>query len=270
MRLPALLPPMLAVLCMLSPRAGAQSAQSTASQCRPAIEGAEAQQHIPDAFLGAIAKVESGRSIGGMVVAWPWAINAEGAGSFFATKEEAISAVRALQARGVRSIDVGCMQVNLQQHPEAFQSLEQAFDPGTNAQFAARLLNALFVQTGSWPLAAAAYHSQTPTLGQAYQRQVLAAWAVPDRPAKTASNAPHGSQQTRTAAAQPTAPLPPSLAPPPPPGGIAAPANAFGRQAAGLASQPSRPPALHASGRGLADYRMIPTRLALRLPAKSG
>lgn len=269
MRLPIPLLPMLAILCALAQGAGAQVApwkgSGAGAACRPAIEAAEALQHIPDAFLGAIAKVESGRSIGGMVVAWPWAINAEGAGSFFATKEDAIAAVRALQARGVRSIDVGCMQVNLQQHPEAFQSLEQAFDPVANAHFAATLLNSLFVQTGSWPLAAAAYHSQTPTLGQAYQRQVLAAWAVPDRPAKTADHSPRPSQPPRKAAIQLS--TPPAS---PPPGGIAAPGNAFGHQVAGLATQPARPPALHASGRGLADYRMIPTRLAFRLPAKSG
>ena len=31
--------------------------------------------------------------------------------------------------RGVRLMDVGCMQVNLQMHPDAFPSLDAAFDP---------------------------------------------------------------------------------------------------------------------------------------------
>ena len=35
--------------------------------------------------------------------------------------------------RGVRQVDVGCMQINLQSHPHAFASLEDAFDPGSNA-----------------------------------------------------------------------------------------------------------------------------------------
>ena len=67
---------------------------------------------------------------------WPWTINAEGQGLFYDTKAQAVAAVRALQARGVRSIDVGCMQVNLMHHPDAFPTLEQAFDPQTNAAYA--------------------------------------------------------------------------------------------------------------------------------------
>ena len=154
--------------------------------CKAAIASAETESHIPDLFLSAIGRVESGRALGGngQVTPWPWTIDAEGQGHFFQTKEAAVAAVNALQARGVRSIDVGCLQVNILQHPEAFASVEQAFDPRANASFAARLLGSLFQQTGSWPLAAAAYHSQTPSLGAPYQQRVLAAWATPDRPAK--------------------------------------------------------------------------------------
>ena len=84
--------------------------------------------------------------------------------------------MRASQARGVRSIDVGCLQVNLMHHPHAFASLKQAFDPKANVDYAARFLRDLFDQTGSWPQAAARYHSATPALGAAYRRKVLAAW----------------------------------------------------------------------------------------------
>jgi hypothetical protein len=55
---------------------------------------------------------------------WPWAIDADGVGQFFATKAQAVAAVAALQAQGVHSIDVGCMQVNLMHHPDAFTSLD--------------------------------------------------------------------------------------------------------------------------------------------------
>jgi hypothetical protein len=191
-----------------------------------------------------------------MVVAWPWSINAEGVGSFYNSKEEAIAAVQALQARGVRSIDVGCMQVNLQEHPEAFHALDQAFDPAINARFAAGLLLTLFGQTGSWPLAAAAYHSQTPTIGAAYQRQVLAAWAEPDRPNNASAKPLHAD-----APAQPGATAT-SAAP------IAV--TSFGRQAGFMTSQQPRPGIVHGNGRGLADYRMIPTQLALRVPGRAG
>ena len=44
-------------------------------------------------------------------------MNAEGVGTYYPSKAAAIAAVEALQARGVQSADVGCMQVNLLHHP---------------------------------------------------------------------------------------------------------------------------------------------------------
>ncbi len=231
------------------------------SLCRAAIAAAEASHRVPDAFLQAIARVESGRPDPqtGAIAPWPWTVNAEGVGSFYASKTEALAAVRALQARGVRSMDVGCMQVNLMHHPDAFASLEQAFDPAANAAYAATFLVNLFGQTGSWPRAAAAYHSQTPTLGEDYQRRVLAEWALPD-------GRRDGDRPSRRHASQAPAPKPDAdstaLAAAPPPGGIAP----VGRMAA-MVSQPVsmlRPAGV--IGRDLAAYRLMPTRLALRPP----
>ena len=142
-----------------------------------AIVGAERAVRLPLRLLGAIAEVESGRlDDAGNVRPWPWTINAEGTGQFFATKRQAIDAVRALQTEGVRSIDVGCMQVNLMHHPNAFASLDEAFDPTANALYAARFLNTLYGISGSWVQATAAYHSQTPAIGADYQLRVMARW----------------------------------------------------------------------------------------------
>ncbi len=165
--------------------AHAQSPPGEGILCQEATAAAENGTGVPNQLLGAISRVETGRydpGAGG-VRAWPWTINAQGVGHFYDTKEEAVAAARAFQAQGIRSIDVGCMQINLMYHPDGFGSLEQAFDPHANALFAARFLTDLFHQTGSWPHAAAAYHSQTPDLGVDYQRKVLDAWAEPiDRP----------------------------------------------------------------------------------------
>lgn len=149
--------------------------------CETAIAGAETGVRLPPRLLGAIADVESGRpDENGTIRPWPWTIDAEGRGQFFATKAEAISAVLALQASGVRSIDVGCMQVNLMHHPKAFVSLDEAFDPATNALYAARFLNSLYGVSGSWVQATAAYHSETPAIGADYQRRVMARWQMPN------------------------------------------------------------------------------------------
>ncbi len=110
---------------------------------------------------------------------WPWTIDANGVGQFFTTKAQAVAAVAALKAVGVHSIDVGCMQVNLMYHPDAFASLDQAFDPAANTAYAVRFLNALYRRTGNWPAAIAAYHSETPQIAADYQRRVLATWQHP-------------------------------------------------------------------------------------------
>jgi hypothetical protein len=150
-----------------------------AQACRHAIRAAERAAAIPEHLMAAIARVESGRADAqGVVHPWPWTINAEGVGRYFDTKPEVIAAVRALQARGVKSIDVGCMQVNLMFHPDAFASLEVAFDPAANARYAASFLRRLNEQTGNWARATANYHSATPELGNAYERRVTA--ALPD------------------------------------------------------------------------------------------
>ncbi|HJS84087.1 MAG TPA: transglycosylase SLT domain-containing protein [Acetobacteraceae bacterium] len=150
----------------------------TAASCRQAIGAAERANAIPPGLLGAIGRVESGRRDpgSGAVEPWPWTADVDGAGSFYESKAAAIAAVRQAQGQGIRSIDVGCMQVNLQQHPDAFPSLEAAFDPVTNVAYAVRFLQSLHQQTGDWAKAAAMYHSATPSIGAEYERKVLAAW----------------------------------------------------------------------------------------------
>jgi Transglycosylase SLT domain len=149
--------------------------------CTAAIATAERASDIPSGLLAAIAHVESGRLDpgAGAVQSWPWTIDVGGDGRFFATKAEAIAATAALQEQGIASIDVGCLQVNLAYHPAAFASLAEAFDPLANALYAARFLRVLFSQSGDWPAAVAAYHSQTSEVGAAYQGKVLAVWTPP-------------------------------------------------------------------------------------------
>jgi len=87
-----------------------------------------------------------------------------------------VAAVRKLRAHGVQSIDVGCMQVNLYQHPQAFTSLSQAFEPQANIAYAASFLRTLYDEGGSWKKAAAHYHSRTPGLASGYVSQVYDSW----------------------------------------------------------------------------------------------
>ncbi|MGI9129120.1 MAG: lytic transglycosylase domain-containing protein [Roseomonas sp.] len=144
--------------------------------CAAAIAEAERVAGMPAGLLGAIAKVETGRRApDGSVQPWPWSYNAAGDGRYAASNAEALQEVRAIQARGVRSIDIGCMQVNLLHHPDAFPSLEDGFDPMTNVAYAVRYLRSLQARTGDWQQAVALYHSATPERGLIYQQRVMAA-----------------------------------------------------------------------------------------------
>lgn len=176
------------------------------AQCRRAIRRQEAASGIPTSLMTAISLVESGRWMpDGRYAAWPWSINVLGVGHVYQSKAEAIAGVRRLQAAGVRSIDVGCMQVNLMHHPEAFATLEEAFDPVRNAEYAAGFLIQLRAQTGSWQQATADYHSATPELGVPYARRVRVMMSQAGAPVPL--EAPHLSAGLPLGGLTPASPL---------------------------------------------------------------
>ena len=181
-----------------------------AAQCQGAIEAVEQQSSLPRRLLSAISLVESGRVVPGRrVAAWPWTINVGGVGTFYDTAEAAIAAAEALQGSGIRSFDVGCMQVNLKHHPTAFASLHDAFDPRLNASYAARFLEQLHAELGDWSQTVAAYHSRAAEPGADYQRRVVRAWpeaaaygvaALPGAVRRSVVEAPIGEQTPEFAA----------------------------------------------------------------------
>jgi hypothetical protein len=146
-------------------------------RCRRAIAAVEPGSGVPPGLLGAIALVESGQRNPrtGAPEPWPWSYNTAGEGHAPPTKAAAMAEVSALLARGIRSIDVGCMQVNLLHHPDAFASLEQAFDPDANLRYASRFLRELRARAGDWGGAIARYHSGEAERGAAYSRRVALA-----------------------------------------------------------------------------------------------
>lgn len=138
----------------------------------------EKQYGVPAGLLRSVALVESGRYYAkkGEKVPWPWTINIEGEGSTYDTKAEAIAAVQQAQKQGKRSIDVGCMQINLKWHPDVFSNLEQAFAPHHNIAYAAEFLKGLKNDKGSWEEAVAHYHSATKELSNGYKKKVMSHW----------------------------------------------------------------------------------------------
>lgn len=156
----------------------AQAKVETWDHCARAVRAAERSEGIPKGLLTAISLAESGRwnAERRASLAWPWTVMAEGKGQYFPTKQDAIAHVEAVRARGVRNVDVGCMQVNLKYHPDAFANLDEALDPGANAAYAARFLRGLRRELGHWTAAAGRYHSATPELSGPYLAKVVELW----------------------------------------------------------------------------------------------
>lgn len=149
-----------------------------AKLCTRYLPRYERQYGIPVHLLAAIASTESGRWHDGLHIAlpWPWTINADGKSYYYDTKSQAVAAARQMLADGAHSMDIGCMQVNLQHHPKAFASLEEAFEPEYNVAYASTFLRSLYDKQHSWHNAAAAYHSRTPSEGGQYVAQVYDRW----------------------------------------------------------------------------------------------
>ncbi len=131
--------------------------------CQEALIFCEKKYDIPPKLLSAIAHVESGGHL--------YAINALGGSHYFETKQDALMFIRSLRARGVRNINIGCMQINLQFHGHKFKELGDMLEPLNNIEYAACLLRHMFDRYGSWVQAVRFYNPRSMT----YQKKVFQA-----------------------------------------------------------------------------------------------
>jgi hypothetical protein len=155
-------------LALKSGPAAAVDADASALCERAIVTGAQ-DGDIPQQILHAISLTETGRPKGGRLRPWPWAINREGKGHWFASRAEALDFARRSLAEGRKSFDVGCFQINYKYHGHNFPSLEAMFDPQAGADYAARFLGSLYAEKGNWSAAAGAYHSRTPHYAGIYR-----------------------------------------------------------------------------------------------------
>jgi soluble lytic murein transglycosylase-like protein len=149
--------------------------------CLASISRIEARSALPEGLLGAVALTESARRVPNekRTVPWPWTVNSPAGPFYLESREAAVAKVEALRRAGHRNIDVGCMQINLMHHPDAFASLDEAFDPDANVAYAARFLAALEGETEALVDAVGYYHSRTPKRSRAYARKVYTRWGRP-------------------------------------------------------------------------------------------
>ena len=171
---------------------GLGGASANLRTCHSAYVKAAQRTGVPLKVLHAIALTESGRSVDGKFVAWPWSINVSGTSHLFETKQEAVAFAKRQRAAGVQNFDSGCFQLNFKWHISAFSSVEDMFDPNSNAHYAAQFLKTLYLEFGDWTQAAGAYHSRTEKYAAKYRAkfsEILANLsAEPSRPASANTN----------------------------------------------------------------------------------
>ena len=163
------MPAVLASLALTSMPATAAADPSDA--CDLAAQQASQDSGVPIDILLAITRVETGRGAPDLRP-WPWTINADGAGNWYSTKDEAVAAATAHQSDGTGTFDVGCFQLNIKWHGAKFVTLADMFDPDQNAAQAAAFLSELYLESGDWATAVSYYHSRTPGLAEAYLAKV--------------------------------------------------------------------------------------------------
>jgi soluble lytic murein transglycosylase-like protein len=177
----------------------APAAAAGPEACEDAAAEAARTIGIPASILQAIALTETGRRLDGRVRPWPWAVNLEGQGHWFASRAEALSFARRSLREGRRSFDMGCFQINHHFHGDRFPSLEAMLDPMTGALYAARFLRELHDEFGDWSAAAGAYHSRTPAYADGYRRRFdtilasLGGAAVPGEAVEKHERPPRGT-----------------------------------------------------------------------------
>lgn len=191
----------------LSPAAEAKSPNldpSYVSHCMRAIETASLRSGVPKDVMLAISLSETGKNISGQISPWPWTVNMEGAGVWFESQHAALDYTKKHFARGARSFDVGCFQINYKWHHKNFNSIEEMFDPLSNALYAARFLTELYLETGSWHRAAGFYHSRTPEYAERYAKRFERHRSNIAGNSNQPVYAGHGSEPLRQASAEKT------------------------------------------------------------------
>jgi hypothetical protein len=149
--------------------------------CDQAIAEAERAHGIPNGLLRAVSLKETGRwdDATKASFAWPWTVTSGADGKYLPSLGTAIRTVKRMQRDGVTNIDVGCLQINLGYHGQAFEDLEAAFDPRSNADYGASFLRQLKDSHGNWTKAVERYHSSDPERGRKYRERVYALRSQP-------------------------------------------------------------------------------------------
>lgn len=135
---------------------------------------------IPVEVFYAVMLQESGRKTDRKYLPWPWVLNVELKPYYFSSEEQAATALREFLAlNGKARIAVGLGQIYLPSHGKYFEDKTRLLDPGTNLEYAARILANEFQWTlkqskPNWWVAVGRYHTPSNSvLAKNYREDVF-------------------------------------------------------------------------------------------------
>jgi len=155
---------------------------STTAQSQPVPVGYQqvaSEYGLPPALLYAVALTESGQSSlsEGQFRPWPWALNIDGEGHYFPSRQMAWQALEVVLTETKAPVDIGLMQISWRYHRLALGSSWQALDPYHNLRVAAGILRDCSVAYTNWIKSAGCYHAPNdPVRADHYSQRVKAHW----------------------------------------------------------------------------------------------
>jgi soluble lytic murein transglycosylase-like protein len=144
-----------AAALFISSAAAADANAVEARPCEREMARAAQSYGIPLGILYAVGLTETGRR-GSL---YPYALGSEGQTVFAKNMDDAIANFETMRHKGIKLIDLGCMQINHYYHGDKFSSVRAMFDPARNVDYAARYLRELKEREGSWTMAVARYNA---------------------------------------------------------------------------------------------------------------
>jgi hypothetical protein len=124
---------------------------------------------IPEEIFFSMGLQESGKTLNGKFIPWPWTLNINEKGYQYKTRYEAevalmLAMYEAKQRGEIGRVAVGIGQIYMPAHHDQFVTPLQALDPTINLHYAARLLATHYIDTikagdPDWWVSVGRYHS---------------------------------------------------------------------------------------------------------------
>lgn len=141
----------------------------------PAYQLATHGTEVPSQVLYALALQESGTSMRGRLVPWPWTLNVATVSYRYSSREAACAALLlAIEEVGAKRVDAGLGQLNIGWQRQRFAEPCDVLDPYLNLALTTRVLQEQKALSSNWVEAAGRYHRPAGGAPAARYRQGFA------------------------------------------------------------------------------------------------